>query len=192
MRESLINRERGSLELMKKINKSIILDTIRIYGPISRAEISQKTNLSPTTVSTLTENLIKEEYVKKIGEGKSRGGRRPILLKFNSNAHFIPDYHGRINFGPLTGGGQIGCPSATIDKKGRFIAVFNCSEGKYQNELEWAGCMTLPWHLSLKSDNILSMVPVYEIKSLRFNHQKVEYMEIQANEEHLLKPPLFA
>jgi len=89
MRESLINRERGSLELMKKINKSIILDTIRIYGPISRAEISQKTNLSPTTVSTLTENLVKEEYIKEIGEGKSRGGRRPILLKFNSNAHFI-------------------------------------------------------------------------------------------------------
>jgi len=89
MRESLINRERGSLELMKKINKSIILDTIRIYGPMSRAEISQRTNLSPTTVSTLTEDLIKEEYIKEIGEGKSRGGRRPILLKFNSNAHFI-------------------------------------------------------------------------------------------------------
>jgi len=89
MRESLIDRERGSLKLMKKINKSIILDTIRIYDSISRAEISQKTNLSPTTVSTLTEDLIKEEYIKEIGEGKSRGGRRPILLKFNSNAHFI-------------------------------------------------------------------------------------------------------
>lgn len=89
MRESSINRERGSLKLMKKINKSIILDTIRIYGPMSRAEISQKTNLSPTTVSTLTENLAKEKYIKEIGEGKSRGGRRPILLKFNSNAHFI-------------------------------------------------------------------------------------------------------
>ncbi|MCD6232431.1 ROK family protein [Candidatus Aerophobetes bacterium] len=84
-----MDRERGSLELMKQINKSIILDTVKLYGPISRAEISQRTNLSPTTVSTLTGDLIREEYIKEIGEGKSRGGRRPILLKFNSNAHFI-------------------------------------------------------------------------------------------------------
>ena len=76
-------------QLMKKINQSIVLNIIRNYGPISRADIAKKTKLSSTTISTLADDLIKQEYLEEIGEGKSSGGRRPILLKFNPASHFV-------------------------------------------------------------------------------------------------------
>lgn len=79
----------ANLQLMKEINQSIVLNIIRNYGPISRAAIAKKTKLSSTTVSTLVDDLIKQEYLEEIGEGESSGGRRPILLKFNPASHFV-------------------------------------------------------------------------------------------------------
>ncbi len=79
----------ANLQLMKEINQSIVLNTIRNYGPISRADIAKRTKLSSTTVSTLADDLIKQEYLEEIGEGESSGGRRPILLKFNPASHFV-------------------------------------------------------------------------------------------------------
>jgi len=74
---------------MKEINQSIVLNMVRNYGPISRADIAKRTKLSSTTVSTLVDDLIKQEYLEEIGEGESSGGRRPILLKFNPAFHFV-------------------------------------------------------------------------------------------------------
>lgn len=79
----------ANLQLMKEINQSIVLNIIRNYGPISRADVAKKTKLSSTTVSTLVDDLIKQEYLEEIGEGESSGGRRPILLKFNPASHFV-------------------------------------------------------------------------------------------------------
>lgn len=79
----------ANLQLMKEINQSIVLNIIKNYGPISRSDIAKKTKLSSTTVSTLVDGLTKQEYLEEIGEGESSGGRRPILLKFNSGAHFV-------------------------------------------------------------------------------------------------------
>lgn len=39
-----------------------------------------------------------------------------------------PDYHGRMNYGPLTMG-SLHAPSATIDDRGRFLAIFNVKDG---------------------------------------------------------------
>ncbi len=79
----------ANLQLMKEINQSIVLNIMRNYGPISRADIAKRTKLSSTTVSTLVDDLIKQEYLEEIGEGESSGGRRPILLKFKPGAHFV-------------------------------------------------------------------------------------------------------
>lgn len=84
-----MDSQTGSLQLMKEINKSIILDVIKLNEPISRADIAKKTNLSPTTVSTVVDDLIRQEYIEEIGEGHSSGGRKPILLRFHPNGHFV-------------------------------------------------------------------------------------------------------
>ena len=75
-------RRNANAKLIKQINTSTLLKRIRTHGPISRAELVKSTNLSPTTVSVLVDELIQEKLVKEIGTGESSGGRRPILLTF--------------------------------------------------------------------------------------------------------------
>ncbi|OYD08782.1 ROK family transcriptional regulator [Paludifilum halophilum] len=73
----------GNQYLVKKINKSIVFDTIRRKNPISRAQISESTNLNKGTVSSLVKELIDDDLVYEIGPGQSSGGRRPVMLLFN-------------------------------------------------------------------------------------------------------------
>ncbi len=79
----------GNSELIKEINRTIILDLVRKEGPISRADIAKHLNLSPSTVTNITKALIEENELLEIGEGKSCGGRRPILLEFNYKSGYV-------------------------------------------------------------------------------------------------------
>lgn len=76
----------GDLKLVRKLNKSIVFNFIKDHGPVSRAEIAKQTSLNKATVSSLVEELIRENFVREIGTGKSSGGRRPVLLLFNGDA----------------------------------------------------------------------------------------------------------
>src|SRR5699024_167115 len=78
----------GDQNLVKKINKSIVLHCIEEKGPISRAEISKATSLNKATVSTMVSELIKDNFVNEIGMGKSSGGRKPVMLYFNYHAGY--------------------------------------------------------------------------------------------------------
>ncbi len=75
--------------LVKQINKSIVLNTIRKKGNISRAEIAGITGLNKSTVSFLVDELINEGFVKEEGPGESKGGRKPIILSINERAGCI-------------------------------------------------------------------------------------------------------
>ncbi|PPA69943.1 sugar kinase [Jeotgalibacillus proteolyticus] len=74
---------------MKSINKSIILNTIRVHSPISRSEIAKKTSLTPPTVTNIVAELIKSKIVREFDVGVSSGGRKPILLTINERDLFI-------------------------------------------------------------------------------------------------------
>jgi glucokinase-like ROK family protein len=78
----------GDQHLVKKINKSIVLNTIKSKSPISRAQISELTQLNKTTVSSLVNELIEEKIVSEIGRGQSSGGRRPVMLLYNHLAGY--------------------------------------------------------------------------------------------------------
>ncbi|MDQ0338586.1 glucokinase-like ROK family protein [Caldalkalibacillus uzonensis] len=78
----------GDQNLVKKINKCIVLHTIQTKSPISRSQISQATGLNKATVSSLVTELIKEHLVHEIGTGQSYGGRKPVMLYFNQNAGY--------------------------------------------------------------------------------------------------------
>ena len=98
---------------------------------------------------------------------------------YDTTAHrLIPDYHGRMNYGPLCVG-SLHAPSATIDDAGRFLALFNVKEGKKREG--WNDIMTLPRRLSLAKDNSLRIEPVAELESLRFDGRRVGPMDIPAN-----------
>ncbi|HSU80402.1 MAG TPA: ROK family transcriptional regulator [Candidatus Angelobacter sp.] len=82
-------RRTGDLKFIQELNRSIILDTIRKHGPISRSEIAKLNKLSPTTVTTAIQELIKEELVCEGAPTASSGGRKPIPVSFSPDGRFI-------------------------------------------------------------------------------------------------------
>lgn len=78
----------GDQQLIKKMNKTIVLDTIRHHQPLSRTDIASSIGLNKATVSSLVLELIHSQLVTEIGPGESSGGRKPTLLLFNSNAGY--------------------------------------------------------------------------------------------------------
>ncbi|MGN7359906.1 ROK family transcriptional regulator [Paenibacillus sp. SAF-054] len=80
---------KGDLKLVQELNRSIILNQIRSKGPISRISLAKECRISPSTVASAVQELIKEGYVSELGEGESSGGRKPILLQFAPDNHFI-------------------------------------------------------------------------------------------------------
>jgi glucokinase-like ROK family protein len=81
-------KQTGDLNLVKKINKSIVLHHIRTDSPISRARIAEITGLTKATVSSLVNELIESSLVDEIGAGESSGGRKPMMLLFNGTAGY--------------------------------------------------------------------------------------------------------
>ncbi len=81
--------QRGNRDLIRSINRSILLNTIKTKGEISRAAIANQTGLSPATVTTISGQLIREGLVFEKATGDSTGGRRPIMLAVNPQGGFV-------------------------------------------------------------------------------------------------------
>jgi len=79
----------GDQKFLRDLNKKAILKLAKYQGPLSRAEMASLTGLSSTTVSSLVNELINEGVLEEIGEGASRGGRKPILLRFNPDSFLV-------------------------------------------------------------------------------------------------------
>jgi predicted NBD/HSP70 family sugar kinase len=85
----MANLPLGNRDLIRAINRSTILNTIKMSGAISRVEIARKTGLSAATVTGITAELIKDGLIYEKAEGDSRGGRRPILLAINPQGGYV-------------------------------------------------------------------------------------------------------
>lgn len=81
--------QRGTFQLMKSVNKSLILNKIRTDAPISRAQIAKETKLTPPTVSSMVKELLEQGIVRESEYGVSQGGRKPKLLHINSDNFYI-------------------------------------------------------------------------------------------------------
>lgn len=81
--------KRGTFQLMKSVNKSIILNKIRTSEPISRAQIAKETKLTPPTVSSIVKELISQNIVVESEFGESKGGRKPTMLLINKNGFYV-------------------------------------------------------------------------------------------------------
>ncbi|PWK06591.1 ROK family transcriptional regulator [Tumebacillus permanentifrigoris] len=79
----------GSFQWMKNLNKSTILNLIRLHGPISRAEIAKLTKLTPPTVTNIVGELMENRLVLESALGESTGGRKPIMLQLNASAFYL-------------------------------------------------------------------------------------------------------
>jgi len=79
-------------ELMRAINRFHVMDAIRRFGPVSRVEISQLTDLSATTVSAITAALLDDRLITPLQVGAVRDagrGRPRVMLKLNPDAAHV-------------------------------------------------------------------------------------------------------
>lgn len=79
----------GNRDLIRAINRSHVLNAIKSYGPIGRAEIARRTGLSPATVTSITARLISQGLILEKAAGDSSGGRPPILLVINPKGGYV-------------------------------------------------------------------------------------------------------
>lgn len=79
----------GNRDLIRAINRSHVLNAIKAYGPIGRADIARRTSLSPATVTSITAKLISQNLVLEKSAGDSSGGRPPILLIINPKGGYV-------------------------------------------------------------------------------------------------------
>ncbi len=78
------------MELTEREKKNLaILETLRRFGPLSKAEISKNLNLNVVTTSNYIDNLLKKRLVLEKELDVSEGGRRPVLLDVNPEAAFF-------------------------------------------------------------------------------------------------------
>lgn len=72
----------GSRELIREMNRKLVLESIINDGPISRADIAKKIGLTKATISAIVQELIDAKLVEEIGSSDTSSGRKPILLEF--------------------------------------------------------------------------------------------------------------
>jgi len=77
-------------QYIRDVNKSIILETLIEFQPISRSEIAKKTGLNKSTVTRIIIDLLEKSLVLEIGNlEKANLGRKAILLTTNANAGHV-------------------------------------------------------------------------------------------------------
>ena len=73
----------ASTEVVRDINRRIILNLIRTRHPISRADLARVSGLQRSTGSSIVEQLIAERWVLYGATGRLPRGRRPTFLRLN-------------------------------------------------------------------------------------------------------------
>jgi predicted NBD/HSP70 family sugar kinase len=77
-----------NLKYAKLYNVRIVLETIRLYGPLSRIDIARKTELTAQTVSNITRELIDAELILEVSRIQEGRGAPSILLALNPDGGF--------------------------------------------------------------------------------------------------------
>ncbi len=76
-------RNVASSETAREINRGILLHTIHLHQPVSRADLARLTGLQPSTVSVIIGQLIEEGWVLPGTLGRLPRGRRPTFVTLN-------------------------------------------------------------------------------------------------------------
>src|ERR1035438_6196887 len=79
----------ASGEVVRDINRRIVLNLIRTRRPISRADLARLCGLQRSTISLIVEQLIEEHWVVEGATGRLPRGRRPTFLRLNEDRVII-------------------------------------------------------------------------------------------------------
>lgn len=74
---------RGNRDLIKDMNRSLLLNIIRREGQVSRKQLTEISGLSMGSVSGIVTELLATHWILEVGEGDYTGGRRQTLIRLN-------------------------------------------------------------------------------------------------------------
>src|SRR5690606_23912015 len=108
-------------QLVKNLNRSVVLELLRREGPLSRTEIARRAGISLPVASRLIQTLLAENRVVEVGKTGSSGGRRRTLIGYNASYGTVagvdmgapetaiagPDRAGRTRWGRRVPSGQL-------------------------------------------------------------------------------------
>jgi N-acetylglucosamine repressor len=83
------NFQRATRTTSKEINRQIVLNLVREYQPISRAELARRMEVARGIVSPLVNELIESGLVYEGATGSSRRGRKPTLLHVRAHDRLV-------------------------------------------------------------------------------------------------------
>src|SRR3954464_3607827 len=76
----------ASIGLTRDVNRAAIFRMIGTDGPIARASIARRLNLSPATVTAVTRELLEQGLVRVAERAQARRGRPSMLLEVAGDA----------------------------------------------------------------------------------------------------------
>jgi predicted NBD/HSP70 family sugar kinase len=79
----------ASSEVVRDINRRIVLNLIRTRQPISRADLARLCGLQRSTISLIVEELVEEAWVIEGPTGRLPRGRRPTFLRLNEERMIV-------------------------------------------------------------------------------------------------------
>jgi predicted NBD/HSP70 family sugar kinase len=79
----------ASSEVVRDINRKIVLNLIRTRQPISRADLARVSGMQRSTISLIVEDLIENRWVIEGPTGRLPRGRRPTFLRLNEDRVII-------------------------------------------------------------------------------------------------------
>jgi len=78
-----------TVRLQMTLQEAQVVDALRRQLAVSRTDISRVTSWSRPKVTTVIEKMINRGLLEEVGEGDSQGGRRPRLLRLNSQLGYV-------------------------------------------------------------------------------------------------------
>lgn len=95
----------GDQQLVKRINRSVLLRLLRAQSGLSRAQLAQASGLTKSTVSLLVRELIDEGWLSETSVTPASGqGRPPVHPAAARWQHPRPDWRGSRRGGVARGG----------------------------------------------------------------------------------------
>src|SRR5579884_4287863 len=76
-------------ELLKDLNRALVLGLAQKERVFSRAEIARRSGLSKVTTSAIVDELIQAGLLRELGTGPSNGGRPPQLVEYLPSSRLV-------------------------------------------------------------------------------------------------------
>jgi predicted NBD/HSP70 family sugar kinase len=79
----------ASSEVVRDINRRLVLNLVRTRQPLSRADLARVSGLQRSTISLIVEELIAEKWIVEGAMGRLPRGRRPTFLQLDTSRRII-------------------------------------------------------------------------------------------------------